>query len=106
MRKLILAALAAAATLGAVAIAPVSAEASPLAVSASTAGAPVEMQYYYHGGPRHYRPYRPYRPHYGYRPYRPPVYGALPYYGPRCFFRQRWVDTPYGPRLRNVRICR
>lgn len=61
----------------------------------------------YHYGRPHYRGYygRPvYRGYYGYR--RPGVYFAPPRAYRPCVVRKRWVATPYGYRLRPVRICR
>jgi hypothetical protein len=51
------------------------------------------------------------RPYGGY--YGGPYYGASPYYasygsyygGPRCHLERRWVWTPYGERMRRVRVC-
>ncbi|MCZ8315234.1 hypothetical protein [Phreatobacter sp.] len=49
--------------------------------------------------PRWHRPPPPYG--YGfYRPYRPA------YVAPTCWRERRWVDTPWGPEVRHVRICR
>jgi hypothetical protein len=107
MRKLVLTALAGLAALSASALTPSAAEASPavaleLGLSAETL-TPVQW-----GGGYYGRPYRPYRPgFYGpprpygfYRPYRPA------YVVPSCWVERRWVDTPWGPEPRRVRICR
>ena len=52
------------------------------------------------------------------RPVRPPVYGRSPGYDPtpvgepdrdyrgRCVIRRVWIETPYGPRRVERRICR
>lgn len=34
-----------------------------------------------------------------------PVATGYPYYGGGCYIVKRWVDTPYGPRLRRVTVC-
>ena len=33
-----------------------------------------------------------------------PVVAGYPYAG-SCYVVKRWVDTPYGPRLRRVTVC-
>ena len=33
-----------------------------------------------------------------------PVVAGYPYSG-GCYIVKRWVDTPYGPRLRRVTVC-
>ena len=33
-----------------------------------------------------------------------PVVASYPY-GGTCYVQKRWVDTPYGPRLRRVPVC-
>jgi hypothetical protein len=33
-----------------------------------------------------------------------PVVASYPYAG-GCYIVKRWVDTPYGPRLRRVTVC-
>ena len=33
-----------------------------------------------------------------------PVVAGYPY-GGNCYLVKRWVDTPYGPRLRRVTVC-
>ena len=33
-----------------------------------------------------------------------PVVASYPY-GGNCYLVKRWVDTPYGPRLRRVTVC-
>lgn len=102
MRRLVLSALAGLAVLGAVAAAPHDAKAD---VIIGIGGTPVQW-----GGPGWGRPgwdgprwHRPPPPVYGYgvyRPYRPA------YVEPACWRERRWVDTPWGPEVRHVRICR
>ncbi|MCA0320189.1 MAG: hypothetical protein LCH88_19185 [Proteobacteria bacterium] len=111
MRKLVLTAMAGLAGLSAAAFTPSKADASPavaleLGLSAETL-TPVQWGGYgggYYGRPYRpygvYRPYRPYRPYGVYRPYRPA------YVAPSCWVERRWVQTPWGPEPRRVRICR
>jgi hypothetical protein len=33
-----------------------------------------------------------------------PVVASYPY-ASNCYVQKRWVDTPYGPRLRRVPVC-
>ncbi|MFN3853630.1 MAG: hypothetical protein ACK4M0_04475 [Phreatobacter sp.] len=105
MRKFLLPALAGLAALGATALTPSRADAQ-VSIGIGIGPAPLAVQYGYGPGwhrpyrpdDGYYRPYRPYRPYYGYyRPY--PV-------APTCWIERRWVDTPWGPEPRRVRICR
>lgn len=100
MRKLALTAVAGLATLTAVAFTPSKADAQVSIGIGIDAPAPYVPAQYYGGGWD--RPY--YRP---YRPYRPGFYGGGYGYGPRrCWIERRWVETPWGARPRDVRICR
>lgn len=110
MRKLVLTAAAALAGLSAAAFTPSKAEASPavameLGLSAETL-TPVQWGGGHYGHRHHWHRHhwhRPHRPHYGYgfyRPYRPA------YVAPSCWVERRWVQTPWGPEPRRVRICR
>jgi hypothetical protein len=109
MNKLVLTALAGVAAVSAAVITPSKAEAQ-VSIGIGIGGpggyaTPVQW-----GGGYYGRPYRPYRPgFYGpprpygygiYRPYRPA------YVAPSCWVERRWVDTPWGPEPRRVRICR
>ncbi|QCK87027.1 hypothetical protein E8L99_15290 [Phreatobacter aquaticus] len=106
MRRLVLTALAAVAGLGAVAAAPSKADAQ-VAIGFGIASPMIAepVQYYpppYRGdwGPRRHWDGPPpgfYRPP-------PPRWGPPP---PRhCWVERRWVETPWGPRPRPVRVCR
>lgn len=99
MRKLALTAMVGLAALTAVALTPSKADAQvSIGIGIAAPGPYVPAQYY--GGGGWDRPY--YRP---YRPYRPGFYGGG--YGPRrCWIERRWVETPWGARPRDVRICR
>lgn len=110
MRKLVLTALAATAALGAVVATPSKADAQ-VAFSFGVASPGFGGGYY---GPRHWGP-RPWghpevvRPAgwgYGgaYGGYHAPRHRF--YHEPVCFVRRVWVDTPWGPRPRPVRVCR
>ncbi len=108
MRKFVLTALAGFAALTAVALTPSKADASPavaleLGLPAGSL-TPVQWGGYGYG----YRPYRPYRPYGFYGAPRPYGFYGRPYrpYAPTCWVERRWVDTPWGPRPRPVRICR
>lgn len=116
MRKHILTAAIALAGLSAAAFTPSKAEAGP-AVALElglAADSLTPVQWGGHNG----RPYRPYRHHGFYGPPRPyGFYGAPRPYGfyrpyrpayvaPSCWVERRWVDTPWGPEPRRVRICR
>ncbi|WP_439575336.1 sulfur globule protein precursor [Phreatobacter sp.] len=106
MRKFLLPALAGLAALGAAAFTPSRADAQ-VSIGIGIGPAPLAVQYgggwhrphYGYGRPHGYpRPHGYYRPHYGaYRPY--PV-------APTCWVERRWVETPWGPEPRRVRICR
>lgn len=105
MRKFVVPALAGAAALAALAVAPATAEAGViLGVQAGPPAAFTQVQWDggYGGGYREYRPRPPgYDRPYGY--YRP----GPPVYRPRqCWTEQRWVETQWGPRSRMVRVCR
>ncbi|QCI67614.1 hypothetical protein [Phreatobacter stygius] len=54
------------------------------------------------GPPPVYRPYRPYRFVDESFPSRP--YTAYP--ATTCWAERLWIETPWGPQLRHVRICR
>jgi hypothetical protein len=110
MRKIVLTAAAALAGISAAAFTPSKADASPavaleLGLSADTL-TPVQWGGYggYYGRPyRHHRHYGFHgyaRPYGFYRPYRPA------YVAPSCWVERRWVQTPWGPEPRRVRICR
>lgn len=121
MRSLVLSALAGIAALSAVAASPSDARAQ-VAIGVEIGATPVQWgpgpdwdgpRRHYgpppHMGPRpHYRPpppppygfHRPPPPYGVYRPYRPA------YVAPDCWRERRWVDTPWGPEVRMVRVCR
>jgi hypothetical protein len=46
------------------------------------------------------------RPWYGPGPRVAFAYGGPAYYGPACWWTRRWVDTPWGPQMRRMRVCR
>lgn len=101
MRKLALTAIAGFAALTAVALTPSKADAQvSIGVGIASSGPYVPVQYYGGGGGWD-RPRRDWdRP----RPYYRPGYGG---YAPRrCWIERRWVETPWGARPRDVRICR
>jgi hypothetical protein len=94
-----LTAIAAAATLGAAAIAtPTTAEARCIGcwvgagvLGGLAAGAII-------GSAAAYGPYGPYGPYY--------AYGPSPYYGPACWWQRQRVWDGYGWRYTRVRVCR
>lgn len=83
-------AIAAAATLalGAASLAP---------STASARGWHHGHHHHWHGHHHHWRGHRHWHPR---AFYRAPVYGAY-----NSCLRQRWVRTPWGPRLRTVNVC-
>ncbi|MDP3547966.1 MAG: hypothetical protein Q8S29_17475 [Phreatobacter sp.] len=111
MRSLVLSTLAGIAALSAAVAAPSDAKAQ-VAVDLAITATPVQWgpgpgwdgPRRHYGPPPHMAPrphYRPPPPHYGvYRPYRPA------YVAPQCWRERRWVDTPWGPEVRMVRVCR
>jgi len=107
MRSLVLSALAGLAALSAAVAAPSDARAQA-AVGIEIGATPVQWGPHPDWDrPRHRPPpppygfHRPPPPPYGvYRPYRPA------YVAPECWRERRWVDTPWGPELRHVRVCR
>jgi hypothetical protein len=107
MRKFVVPALAGLAALSAIALTPSKADAQvSIGIGVGIPGGyhtPVQWGGggYYGHGPRHHW-HRPHRPHYGYGHYRP----YRPAYVPSCWVERRWVDTPWGPQPRPVRICR
>jgi hypothetical protein len=80
LRKTILA-ITAAAALGGAALAPTSASALTLKIK--------HWGHYHHGW---------YGPGFGF-------YGYAPGYWGGCYFVKRWVPTPFGVKLRRVRVC-
>lgn len=109
MRSLVLSALAGIAALSAVVASPSDARAQ-VVTEFSIGATPVQWGPHpgWDGPRHHYRPppprpywHRPPPQPYGiYRPYRPA------YVAPDCWRERRWVDTPWGPEARMVRICR
>jgi hypothetical protein len=114
MRKLVFPALAGLAALSAVAFAPSKADAQvSIGIGVDVPGGyhqPVQWgpgpdwdapprRHYRPAPPEHYGVYRPDRHHHEYRPYRH-------HREPTCWVERRWVETPWGPRPRPVRICR
>lgn len=105
MRRFIITTLAALGTLAGPALIP--APAAAQVTFGLSVGVPTPVQYYGGGwGHRHYG--RPHRPYWIDRPYYAPrrFHGGAAYVGPVCRWRQVWVDTPWGPRVRDVQVCR
>jgi len=117
MRRLVLSALAGIAAVSAVVATP-SAASAQVAFDLAISATPVQWGPGpdWEGPRRHYRPPPPYGfhrppPPYGFHRPPPPLYGVYrpyrpAYVAPDCWRERRWVDTPWGPEVRMVRICR